>query len=255
MLVRKPYVGGNWKMNLNLAEAEALAKALVAGFKHGDKTEVVVCPPFPYLPAVGAILKGSPIKLGAQDCYFQANGAYTGEVSVAQLKDVGVQVVLCGHSERRHVIGETDVLVNAKVRAVLAAGLEVILCVGEKLDQRQAGYTDSINAAQTYFGLAGVKKEQMDRVTIAYEPVWAIGGPKPATEEDAQAAHVHIRQVLSEMYGLQVASATRIQYGGAVKPDNAVGLFKQPDIDGGLIGGASLKADQFLPILNAAAGM
>jgi len=252
---RKAFIGGNWKMNLHRAEACALAQAVSAGCTKADGAEVAVFPAFPYLLEVGAVLKANPrnhVKLGAQDFYFQPNGAFTGEVSLSMLKDVGVQVVLAGHSERRHVLGECDVLINAKVRAALAAGFEVILCVGEKLEQRDLGQTDAINCAQTAYGLAGVKTEQMKSVTIAYEPVWAIGTGKNATPQDAQAAHLAIRQALTAQFGAAVAGATRIQYGGSVKPSNAKELFAQPDIDGGLIGGASLKAEDFLGIVNAA---
>ncbi len=252
MAGRKPFVGGNWKMNLNGAEAVALASALAGGFKAADQVDVAVCPAFLYLAQVGAALQGGGIKLGAQDFYFAPNGAYTGEVSLAMLKDVGVSVVLTGHSERRHVIGESDVLINAKTRAALDAGFEVILCIGEKLEQREAGQTDAINAAQTAYGLAGVKPEQMKNITIAYEPVWAIGTGKTATDADAQNAHAAIRNVLGSLFSSAIADATRIQYGGSVKASNAAGLFNQPDIDGGLIGGASLKTDEFLAIVNAA---
>lgn len=252
MAGRKPFVGGNWKMNLSSTEAAALASALAGGFKAADKVDVAVCPAFPYLAQVGALLKGSGTKLGAQDFYFAGNGAFTGEVSLAMLKDVGVSVVLTGHSERRHVIGESDVLINAKTRAALDAGFEVILCIGEKLEQREAGQTDAINAAQTAYGLAGVKPEQMKNITIAYEPVWAIGTGKTATDADAQNAHAAIRKLLGSMYGSAIAGATRIQYGGSMKASNAAGLLGQPDIDGGLIGGAALKADEFLAIVNAA---
>ena len=248
---RKPFVGGNWKMNLHRAEAVELTSALVGKFDP-DKVDVVICPAFPYLSAVAEAAGDSGLKVGAQGCYFQSNGAYTGEVGLSMLQDVGATVVLTGHSERRHVIGESDVLINAKTRAALAAGLEVILCVGENFEQREAGQTDAINAAQTQYGLAGVSADQMAHVTIAYEPVWAIGTGKTATPDDAQAAHKAIRGVLASMYGQEIADATRIQYGGSVKPSNAVELFGQPDIDGGLIGGASLKAEDFLAILDAA---
>jgi triosephosphate isomerase len=251
MPTRKPVVGGNWKMNLHTDEAKALAKAVVDGVSD-HSVDVIVCPAFPYLQLVGAIVKGSPVRLGAQDVYHEADGAFTGEVSAAMLRDVGVQVVLTGHSERRHVIGETDVLINAKTRAALDAELEVILCVGERIEQREAGQTDAVNAAQVYYGLAGVRAEQMANVVIAYEPVWAIGTGKTATTGDAQAAHKAIRATLASMFGEQVAAATRVQYGGSVKPGNAAELFGQPDIDGGLIGGASLKAADFLAIVNAA---
>ena len=253
MAARKPFVGGNWKMNLNASEATALASELVGGYTAGDKADVVICPPFPYLAQVGEFIKGSAIKLGAQDFYFAENGAYTGEVSLAMLKDVGVEVVLTGHSERRHVIGESDVLINEKTRAALNSGLEVILCVGEKLEQRELGQTDAINAAQTTYGLAGVSADQMARVTIAYEPVWAIGTGMTATPEDAQNAHKAIRNVLSGLYNAEIADSVRIQYGGSVKPGNAEELCGQADIDGGLIGGAALKSEDFLAIVNAAA--
>jgi len=255
MASRRPFVGGNWKMNLNLAEASALAEALAAGLDKSKPVDVAIFPPFPYLAQVGSILKGanSPIKLGAQDLYFEPNGAFTGEVSLAMLADVGVQVVLVGHSERRHVIGETDVLVNQKVRAALDAGLEVILCIGEKIEQRQLGQTDAINWAQLAYGLAGVTADQMSRVTIAYEPVWAIGTGKTATPQDAQTAHAAIRSFVKfGLFTQDVADALRIQYGGSMKPANAAELCGQADIDGGLIGGASLKADDFLAIVNAA---
>jgi triosephosphate isomerase len=240
-------------MNLHATEAKALAKAVSAGV--GDKAEAAIFPAFPYLSEVAAELKKNPanhVKLGAQDFYHQPNGAFTGEVSLSMLKDVGVQVVLVGHSERRHVIGECDVLINAKVRAALHAGFEIILCVGEKLEQREANMTDNVNVAQTTFGLAGVTAAQMSRVTIAYEPVWAIGTGKNATPADAQSAHAAIRKALAALYGASVAAGVRIQYGGSVKASNAKELFSQPDVDGGLIGGASLKAEEFVAIVKAA---
>lgn len=256
MAQRTPYVGGNWKMNLHAAEAQDLTSALVAGMEGVGSVDVVVCPAFPYLAQVGQLLSQADcpaVRLGAQDCYWESNGAFTGEISMSMLKDVGVSVVLAGHSERRHVLDETDVQINAKVLAALAADLEVILCVGEKIEQRKAKQTNNINAAQTCYGLAGVRREQMSKVTIAYEPVWAIGTGETASPQDAQEAHVSIRKTIAAMYGDEIAEATRIQYGGSVKPSNAVELFGQPDIDGGLIGGASLKADDFLAIVKAAA--
>ncbi len=242
-------------MNLHTAESHALARGLAQSCNTMD-VDVTICPAFPYLAEVGTVLQGqrSPgIMLGAQDVYAQPNGAFTGEVSLSMLQDIGVKVVLTGHSERRHVIGEDNGLINEKTLAALEAGMEVILCVGEKIEQREAGQTDAINAGQIYLGLAGVATEQMSRVTIAYEPVWAIGTGKTATPDDAQNAHQAIRQVLAAMYEDSVAQSVRIQYGGSVKPGNAKELFSQPDIDGGLIGGASLKVDDFLAIVNAAA--
>ncbi len=262
MASRKAFVGGNWKMNLSRAQAVALAQAVVKGFSQGlaDKVDGAVFPAFVHLADVAKVISDakSPLKLGAQDFYFQPDGAYTGEVSLAMLKDLGVQVVLVGHSERRHVIGETDALINKKVRAALAAGFEVILCVGEKLEEREAGMTDLVNMGQTLLGLAGLKPEEIARVTVAYEPVWAIGTGKNATKEDAQAAHARLRGSLEfgvfpgGANGAKAAKEIRIQYGGSVKPNNAAELFSQTDIDGGLIGGASLKAEDFLAILTAA---
>jgi len=250
---RRPFVGGNWKMNLDAKGAGALAEALIGAIRD-DRVEVAVFPPFPYLHLVGQWLRESrsPIRLGAQDVYHEPNGAFTGEVSCAMLQDLGVAVVLTGHSERRHVLREADDLVNRKTRAALDAGLEVVLCIGETLEQRQAGQTDSINIAQLYYGLAGVPPEQMARVTIAYEPVWAIGTGKTATPGDAQDAHAAIRGALHRMYGPDIAQVVRIQYGGSVKPSNAAELFGQDDVDGGLIGGASLKAEDFAAIVKAA---
>ncbi len=255
MSARKPYVGGNWKMNLNGQEAVDLASKLADGFTAADQVQATVFPPFPYLDQVGKALaaKNSAIQLGAQDFYHQPNGAYTGEVSLAMLKDVGASVVLVGHSERRHVLGEPDTLLNDKVLAALEAGLEVILCIGEKIEQREADKTDHINTGQLGYGLAGVSDAQMARITVAYEPVWAIGTGKTATPQDAQNTHKVIRQALWFLYNDDIANSVRIQYGGSCKPSNAAELFTQADIDGGLIGGAALKPEDFLGILQAAA--
>ncbi|QDU35178.1 Triosephosphate isomerase [Poriferisphaera corsica] len=255
MASRKKYVGGNWKMNLNKAEAVALAKDLATKVDDAAPCEVAICPPFVYLDAISQALceaGNKTIKLGAQDFWTAGNGAYTGEISLDMLKDVGVSVVLTGHSERRHVIGETDVLINEKNLKALEAGMEVIFCIGEKLEQREAGQTDAINAAQMSYGLAGVTAEQMKNVVVAYEPVWAIGTGKTATPEDAQKAHKAIREHLTSMFSKEVADGVRIQYGGSMKPSNAGELMGQADIDGGLIGGAALKADDFMGIINAA---
>ncbi len=254
MATRKPYVGGNWKMNLDKAGAVALAEAVVKA-DPSSSVDVTVFPPLCYLDAVGSVLKdfGSSVKLGTQDFYHEPNGAYTGEVSVEMLKDLGVQSVLVGHSERRHVVGENDLLLNAKVQAALHGGLDVVLCVGEKHDQRDLHQTDAINAAQISYGLAGVPATFLPQVTIAYEPVWAIGTGNTASASDAQEAHAAIRKHLANIYSEDAAATVRIQYGGSVKPNNAGELFSQPDIDGGLIGGASLKADDFAAIVEAAA--
>ena len=253
MAQRKPYVGGNWKMNLHLDEAQHLAEALVGQIKD-DSVEVVVFPALPYLLPVGKKLSdaGGPIKLGAQDFYHEANGAYTGEVSLSMLQDVGCQVALVGHSERRHVIGESDVLLNEKVLAAVEAGLEVVLCIGETLEQREAGKTDAINWGQLGYGLAGVSAQQMSRVTIAYEPVWAIGTGEVCPAEEADRVCGLIRTTVEKLYSADVAQAVRIQYGGSVKSDNAADLLGRENIDGALVGGASLKAADFAAIVKAA---
>lgn len=257
--MRKPIVGGNWKMNTNAASAGALAESVARGVAaEALQCAVAVFPPFVYLREVGGILRkngggGGGVLLGAQDVYFEPDGAFTGEVSLAMLKDCGVEIVLTGHSERRHVIGEGDEIINRKTRAVLEAGLMCILCVGETLAQREGGETDRVNARQVTAGLKGVSAEQMQRVVIAYEPVWAIGTGKTATSADAQDAHVKIRGVIESLYGEAIAERTRIQYGGSVKGSNAAELMDQADIDGGLIGGASLKGEEFLAIVRAAA--
>ncbi|MFK7789879.1 MAG: triose-phosphate isomerase [Phycisphaeraceae bacterium] len=254
MSTRRPFIGGNWKMNLHQQEAVDLALALADKIS-GDSVQVAVFPALPYLLPVATVLheKGAPIAVGAQDVYHESNGAFTGEVSLSMLQDCGVTCVLVGHSERRHVIGETDTLINDKVLASLEAGMDVILAIGEKIEQREAGQTDAINVGQLGYGLAGVTAEQMKRITIAYEPVWAIGTGKTATPEDAQAAHKAIRDALAFQYDQSVADGVRIQYGGSMKPGNAAELLAQGDIDGGLIGGASLKADDFAGIIQAAA--
>lgn len=249
---RTPYIGGNWKMNTDRKSAAALAREIgPTAAAHAD-CDVVVFVPFPYLLLVGEALGSDGVGLGAQDCYFEPNGAFTGEVSLEMLHDCAVTTILTGHSERRHVIGESDQLVNRKTRAVLDASLNCVLCIGELLEEREAGRTDEVNERQLRAGLEGVTAEQMQRLVVAYEPVWAIGTGKVATPEDAQAAHARCRAVLAELYG-GVAETTRIIYGGSLKPDNARKLLAQPDIDGGLVGGASLKAADFRAIIEAAA--
>ncbi|MAY75530.1 MAG: triose-phosphate isomerase [Phycisphaerae bacterium] len=257
MTDRRPYIGGNWKMNTNRETAATLTRDVVEAIgDRASRVDVAVFPPFPYLLTVGAVLRerNSPITLGAQDLWLNPDGAFTGEVSAEMLEDCGVRPVLAGHSERRQVIGEADELVNLKVRRTLEAGLDCVLCVGETLEQRDAGETDKVNERQVRAGLAEVTPAQMPRVVIAYEPVWAIGTGKTATPDDAQDAHAKIRSVLTDLYGQHLADATRIIYGGSMKPGNAAELIAQPDIDGGLIGGASLKGADFGQIVAAAAG-
>ncbi len=256
--MRKKFVAGNWKMNLNSAESAALAGGLKDKLvASGDlaKIDVAICPAFVYLAELDGVVKGSGIGLGAQDVYFEGNGAFTGEVSVEMLKDVGCTHVVIGHSERRHVIGETDELINQKLLAVLAGGLEVIFCIGELLEERESNLTEEVLERQIRKGLAGVTEEQMSRVTVAYEPVWAIGTGKTATGDQAQEAHKFSRGILADIYGDELAQQVRIQYGGSVKPDNAAALMAQPDVDGALVGGASLKLDAFMGIVEAGASL
>lgn len=242
-------------MNTDLASAVELADDVVAACEPMlAKVDVAVFPPFVYLQAVGRTLGHSNVLLGAQDVFHKANGAFTGEISTDMLVDLGVKIVLAGHSERRHVIGESDEMVNQKLRAGLGAGLQVILCVGETMEQRQAGQTDEVNIRQITAGLREVDAEDLRRVVIAYEPVWAIGTGLTATPSDAQAAHVTIRRTVGTLFDAEAAGAIRIQYGGSVNAGNAGELFVQPDIDGGLIGGASLKAGDFAAIVGAAGG-
>lgn len=244
-------------MNMDRAGAVELARAVAAGVLELEGVDVGVFPAFVHLDAVGGALREaeSKIVLGAQDCYPGEHGAFTGEVSPVMLKDVGCMSVLAGHSERRHVIGEDDETVNKKALAALGAGMQCILCVGETIEQRRAGKTDAVNERQVRTGLAGVTGEMVERLTIAYEPVWAIGTGETATPEDAQDAHEKIRRVIGDVLGNDAAASMRIQYGGSVKPDNAAELLACPDIDGGLIGGASLKVESFLAIVRAGAEM
>lgn len=246
-MARTHYIAGNWKMNTSKAEAVALAKDLVEQLK-GKSNKYMIGVPFVYLDAVAQVVKGTNILLGAQDVAATPNGAHTGEVSTEMLKDIGVQSVILGHSERRHEIGESDELINKKVRRALNEGLEVVLCIGELLAEREVGEAENVCAFQLSAGLAGVTAEQMKKVTIAYEPVWAIGTGKTATPEDAQAIHKFCRDYIAKLYSQAVADEVIIQYGGSMKASNAPELLAQPDIDGGLIGGAALKAETFVPI-------
>jgi triosephosphate isomerase len=252
---RKLYVAGNWKMNTSRATAVALAAGLVQKIGSTDGVDVGVAPPFVYLSAVREALAGSRIALLAQNMFYENNGAFTGETSGEMLKDVGVRAAILGHSERRHVIGEPDEMINRKVVKALGDGLEVILCVGELLEERQANRTLEVVSRQVEIGLECVSKADMARVTIAYEPVWAIGTGVTASPAQAQEVHEMIRGLIGGTYGGSVAEATRIQYGGSVKADNAAELLNQPDIDGALVGGASLKVGDFAAIISAGAAL
>jgi triosephosphate isomerase len=250
-IMRKKFIAGNWKMFTNGASAQQLAAGVVQGLGAETGVTVAVCPPFPYLGRVGEALRGSPVALGAQNLYPEKEGAFTGEVSPLMLADVGCRYVIVGHSERRHQLGETDAFVNRKVHAALAAGLQPILCVGETLAEREAGRTDAVLDTQVAGSLAGVTAAMLKGVVVAYEPVWAIGTGRNATPQQAQEAHAFLRGRVARLCGDEAARSLVIQYGGSVKPDNAKALLGQPDVDGALVGGASLKADQFLAIIKA----
>ena len=247
--MRKPIIAGNGKMNKTPAEAVELVKGLIPLVKDA-KCDVVVCPTAVCLPAVAEVIKGTNIKLGAQNVHFAEKGAYTGELSADMLKAVGCEYVIVGHSERRQYFGETDKTVNLRATAAVKAGLTAIICVGEMKDERVDGYTDIIVAYQTKMALKGLTAEELDHVVIAYEPVWAIGTGLTATDEQANETIGVIRKAIAEVYGDDVAQKVRIQYGGSMKGSNVKGLMAQPEIDGGLIGGASLKAEDFAQVVN-----
>jgi len=249
--MRRLFLAGNWKMNLVRSEALALAQGLVKEIGSATEVDLAVCPPFLYLEVVAAAVAGSTIKVGAQNMYFEDKGAFTGEVAGPMLADVGCTYVILGHSERRHVLGEADDLINKKLKAALACGLKPIFCVGELLEQREAGETEAVVRQQMEAGLAGVPVEGLAQVTIAYEPVWAIGTGRTATREQASAVHAYIREVIGGAYSPEAAEALTIQYGGSVKPENARELLADPQIDGALVGGASLKVESFTAIVGA----
>jgi len=252
--MRKPFVAGNWKMNTDSHSSVSLAEHIASGSLEtaGHGVAIAVCPPFVYLQAVAKALGTSSIAVGAQDIYYEQKGAFTGEISASMLKDIGCVYALCGHSERRHVIGETDELINKKITAAVYGGLLPIFCVGELLEQRKASQTNEVVTRQIEIGLAGLNEEMISAITIAYEPVWAIGTGLTATPQQAQEVHALIRKLLGDMYDSQSAEDIRILYGGSAKPGNAAELMREPDIDGLLVGGASLNADDFLAIAQAA---
>ncbi|MBQ7858861.1 MAG: triose-phosphate isomerase [Faecalibacterium sp.] len=250
-LNRKAVIAGNWKMNKTATEAKVLISELIPAVK--DATcDVVICTPYTTLATAVEMTKGTNIKVGAENVHYEKSGAFTGEISADMLLDLGVEYVVIGHSERRQYFGETDQTVNKRTVAALNAGLKVILCVGESLQQREEGVTEELVRMQTKIALRGVTAEQMANVIIAYEPVWAIGTGKTATSEQAQEVCAQIRKVVGELYGEAVAKSTTIQYGGSMNAQNAEELVAKPDVDGGLIGGASLKAADFAVIVAAA---
>jgi triosephosphate isomerase len=249
--MRKPVIAGNWKMYKLLGEAVETALALKTLVANANHCEVVIAPVFTALKTVADRLEGSNIKVAAQNCSTETKfGAHTGEVSAEMLKDVGCSYVIIGHSERRQFYGETDTSVNLKTKAALAAGLTAVVCVGEMLAEREAGRAETVVKSQLVNGLAGLTVADVERIIIAYEPVWAIGTGKTATPDQAQEMHGFIRRIVQEINGKDVADKTRILYGGSVKPENIGDLMVQPDVDGALVGGASLEADSFAKIVN-----
>lgn len=254
MSSRKKLIAGNWKMNKTSADAVVLVQEVVGAIGKQTDVDVVVCPPFTSLESVAKALEGSNVKLGAQNVHPEASGAYTGEISVGMLRALFTSYVIVGHSERRTYFGETDAFINQKVLAALKGQLKPILCVGETLGEREAGATLRIVQTQLEGGLEGVSKDLVTSVTVAYEPVWAIGTGKTATTEQAQEVHAFIRSLLAKNFGDGVAQRVRILYGGSMKPANALDLLAQKDIDGGLIGGASLESRSFLDLVKAASG-
>ncbi|MDI1335002.1 MAG: triose-phosphate isomerase [Lacunisphaera sp.] len=251
-MIRKKVIAGNWKMNKTATDGVTLAKDIAAEIGRETGVDVVLCPPFTALASVAHALEGQSIKLGAQNMHPEKNGAFTGEVSAEMLRTLYVTHVILGHSERRTYFAETDAFINKKVLSALANQLKPILCVGETLAEREAGATLAVVQRHVEGGLAGVTKEQITTVIIAYEPVWAIGTGKVATTEQAQEVHAYIRDLLTKLYGAALAQKVRILYGGSMKPANAPELLAQKDIDGGLIGGASLEARSFIELVKAA---
>lgn len=249
---RRPMMAGNWKMYKTAAEAVELVEAIGAGLLAGGDVEVVVCPPFTALSAVAGAIDSAAldIGIGAQNMHWESEGAYTGEVAPAMLLQLGVEYVILGHSERRQYFGETDEFINRKIHAALKAGLKPIFCVGETLQEREAGSTRDVINRQVAGGLAGVTDGFPDRLVIAYEPVWAIGTGLTAEPEEANDVIRHIRAILGSSHGVEAAQAVRILYGGSVKPDNVAAIMNEPEIDGGLVGGAALKAESFLKLID-----
>lgn len=249
---RRKFIAGNWKMFTTPAEAAALVKALKVKVVNIHKVEMAVCPPFTNLAAAAELLKGTAIKLGAQNLFWEDEGAFTGEISAKMLLGAGCEYVIIGHSERRQYFGETDATVNRRLKRALAAGLLPIVCVGETLAQRQAGETEKVVETQVRGAFTEITAADFAKVVIAYEPVWAIGTGVNATPEQAQQVHAFIRRLLENLFSRELAGACRLQYGGSVKPANVAELMRQPDVDGALVGGASLQADSFAAIIKAA---
>jgi triosephosphate isomerase len=250
--MRRKVIAGNWKMNNDLNETQNLLSKLSSGLSVDNlNCDVIVCPPFTSLFEAHSLLKDTKIKIGAQNMYFESSGAFTGEISASMLRSVGCEYVILGHSERRAIFGETDELINKKIKKANESGLKPIFCIGELLEEREAGITEKIIEKQVKSGLEGISSDDMSKIIIAYEPVWAIGTGKTASPGQAQEVHAFIRSLLSEKYGSSVSNNIIIQYGGSVNSNNAGELLFQEDIDGALVGGASLKVESFICIIQA----
>ncbi len=251
--MRKPIVGGNWKMNRGTpTETKEMLKNFIPLIQNVKNVDVVIAPPFTSLISAVEILKDTEVKLGAQNMYYEEVGAFTGEISPRFLKEIGVEYVILGHSERREIFNESDVLINKKLKKALSVGLKPIVCIGEHLEEREAGKTKNIIQSQINESFKDLNKDQMIQIVIAYEPIWAIGTGKTATPEQAEEIHLFIREQISQTYNQETAGSVRIQYGGSVKPNNAEILFSKENIDGGLVGGASLKPESLSEIVLAA---
>ena len=250
--MRRKVIAGNWKMNNDFKETQNLISKLSSGLSMDNlNCDVIVCPPFTSLSEAYTLLKDTKIKLGAQNMYFESSGAFTGEISATMLRSVGCEYVILGHSERRTIFGETDELINNKIKKAYSSGLKPIFCIGELLEEREAGVMEKIIEKQIKVGLKDISSEVMSNVVIAYEPVWAIGTGKTASPEQAQEVHKFIRNLINEKYGVSISENIILQYGGSVNSNNARELLFQKDIDGALVGGASLKADSFISIIQA----
>ena len=250
--MRRKVIAGNWKMNNDIKETQNLLSKLTSGISMDNlNCDVIVCPAFTSLSEAYTLLKDTKIKLGAQNMYFESSGAFTGEISASMLKSVGCEYVILGHSERRTIFGETDELINNKIKKANASGLKPIFCIGELLEEREAGITEKVIEKQIRSGLKDIPSEEMGNVIIAYEPVWAIGTGKTASPEQAEEVHKFIRSLINDKYGASISDKIVIQYGGSVNNKNAKELLSQKDIDGALVGGASLKADAFIEIIKA----
>ena len=251
--MRKKVIAGNWKMNNDLSESQNLISKLISGLSNEKvNCDVIVCPPFTSLSEANSLLKKSIIKLGAQNMYFEENGAFTGEISASMLKNTGCEYVILGHSERRTIFGETDQVINKKIKKALQSDLLPIFCVGESLQERESEVTNDIIKRQITEGLKNISSAEMQKIIIAYEPVWAIGTGKTASPQQAEDVHAFIRELVKSLYSNEIAEGLVIQYGGSVKPDNAKELLSQKDIDGALVGGACLKSESFIEIIKAA---